>query len=289
MGRTFLLANAAVWLANKGFSVLCVDWDLEAPGLSHYFSPFLSGEGADGLVGLLSDFKAGSPRAYDDYTENVDLEQAQGSLTLLPSGRDDGDYLGRLHGLDWVELYREHALGSFIEQLRSHWIDQYDLVLLWADEMRDSLPVDRPGLVKLPVPSKVDKDDTESNLLQWEGDWSSLLPRYYAPWKDSSLEPQKLLDLLRVPYSTRWSAGEPLPVLHERDSNPANVSFFVANIAAMVARGCAGSLDLVNRRTEFVNRSCTGAVELMVSSWVIAAPVAVLPWFSRRTSPMRRC
>jgi MinD-like ATPase involved in chromosome partitioning or flagellar assembly len=37
VGRTFALANVATLLALWGYRILCVDWDLEAPGLSLYF------------------------------------------------------------------------------------------------------------------------------------------------------------------------------------------------------------------------------------------------------------
>lgn len=40
-GRTFALANIAALLGKWGYRVLCIDWDLEAPGLHQYFSTFL--------------------------------------------------------------------------------------------------------------------------------------------------------------------------------------------------------------------------------------------------------
>ena len=40
-GRSMALANVAWILASRGEQVLIVDWDLEAPGLHRYFSPFL--------------------------------------------------------------------------------------------------------------------------------------------------------------------------------------------------------------------------------------------------------
>ena len=38
VGRTMALANIAILLANQGYKVLTIDWDLEAPGLDKYFS-----------------------------------------------------------------------------------------------------------------------------------------------------------------------------------------------------------------------------------------------------------
>ncbi|WP_435648117.1 FxSxx-COOH system tetratricopeptide repeat protein [Kitasatospora purpeofusca] len=56
-GRTTITANCAWILAANGFRVLAVDWNPGAPGLHHYFRPFLEAEGTDtagrDLVGLL--------------------------------------------------------------------------------------------------------------------------------------------------------------------------------------------------------------------------------------------
>ena len=63
VGRSFLLANAAVWLARVGFRVLCIDWDLEAPGLFHYFNErgLLARGPRTGLVDLLASLERRHP------------------------------------------------------------------------------------------------------------------------------------------------------------------------------------------------------------------------------------
>ena len=55
-GRSMALANIAWLLASGGQNVLVVDWDLEAPGLHRYFSPFLLDKDladTDGLINLV--------------------------------------------------------------------------------------------------------------------------------------------------------------------------------------------------------------------------------------------
>ncbi|MFD8694628.1 FxSxx-COOH system tetratricopeptide repeat protein [Kitasatospora purpeofusca] len=46
-GRTTITANCAWILAANGLRVLAVDWNLAAPGLHHYFRPFLEAEGTE--------------------------------------------------------------------------------------------------------------------------------------------------------------------------------------------------------------------------------------------------
>jgi Mrp family chromosome partitioning ATPase len=47
------LANVAWILANNGLRVLLIDWDLEAPGLHRYFTPFLIDSDLHETVGLI--------------------------------------------------------------------------------------------------------------------------------------------------------------------------------------------------------------------------------------------
>src|SRR6185369_5285985 len=46
VGRTMALAHVAWILASAGYSVLAVDWDLEAPGLAEYLFPLVGRDGA---------------------------------------------------------------------------------------------------------------------------------------------------------------------------------------------------------------------------------------------------
>ena len=58
-GRSMALANVAWILASNGYRVLVVDWDLEAPGLHRYFSPFLLDPDlveSDGVIDIVSNY-----------------------------------------------------------------------------------------------------------------------------------------------------------------------------------------------------------------------------------------
>jgi MinD-like ATPase involved in chromosome partitioning or flagellar assembly len=131
VGRSFTLANVAVLLARWGYRVLAIDWDLEAPGLHHYFGPVLAEEPAGGVVDLVSEFLAGAT-APQAHAVTVDVEG--GSLALLAAGgvvagKLDGSYLRRMQAINWEDLYLR-GLAAFLEQCRAEWTTEYDFVLI---------------------------------------------------------------------------------------------------------------------------------------------------------------
>ncbi|MBA2677623.1 MAG: AAA family ATPase [Ktedonobacteraceae bacterium] len=68
VGRTFALANIAALLSTWGYKVLCIDWDLEAPGLQFYFQSRLTTQDSPGLVEFIDDYVKGKQPSWRDYT-----------------------------------------------------------------------------------------------------------------------------------------------------------------------------------------------------------------------------
>jgi cellulose biosynthesis protein BcsQ len=131
VGRSFLLANVATILANWGYRVLCIDFDLEAPGLEHYFSEYLTADDqGPGLVELIHRFAQGDTSPdWESHITSVGLRNFSGTLSLLQAGKPDGEYTELVQQLDWELLY-EKGLGQYIETLRDQWTRQYDFVLI---------------------------------------------------------------------------------------------------------------------------------------------------------------
>lgn len=130
VGRSFAVANIAAILTQWGSKVLVVDWDIEAPGLNHYFAPFAN-EMRAGVLDFLEDCGRGAPRPWTAYTTKIELPSQIGQLQLIPAAAGGGtDYAGLVQGLSWDEMYREHELGSQLETLRAAWIREFDLVLV---------------------------------------------------------------------------------------------------------------------------------------------------------------
>ena len=130
VGRSFAVANIATVLAQWGFHVLCIDFDIEAPGLSHYFTPWLHGKSTGGLLQYLHDCTQASIRDLSAYALDLKLPGLGGRLTLIPSGRGDDDYIGRVQKIDWHVLYRDHDLGIRLERFRAEATDEFDFVLI---------------------------------------------------------------------------------------------------------------------------------------------------------------
>lgn len=132
VGRSFTMANIAVLLARWGYRVLAIDWDLEAPGLHHYFGPSLAEQPSGGVVDIAHDFRAGRTTARK-YAVRVEVDG--GAFSLLAAGRLTGGrlagaaYAQQLQMIDWEELY-EQGFAAFLETCRAEWTAEYDFVLI---------------------------------------------------------------------------------------------------------------------------------------------------------------
>jgi len=148
-GRSMAVANIAWILASSGKRVLTVDWDLEAPGLHRYYTPFLSDKdltGSEGLIDLLIEFRdatavghadAGEDNWYEAYADispyvvSLDWDFPRGgTLDLLPSGRQGASYSARINSFDWEEFYERRGGGVFLEAVKEKMRADYDYVLI---------------------------------------------------------------------------------------------------------------------------------------------------------------
>jgi MinD-like ATPase involved in chromosome partitioning or flagellar assembly len=134
-GRTMTLANVAWILAANGARVLTVDWDLEAPGLSRFFHPFLDHNQlatTGGVVNMINDYLE---RAVEDATHKHAMESGhaavsqqaisldwefpgEGCIDFISAGRQNEDYSTILNGLNWDQFYQDYEGGTFLDALR---------------------------------------------------------------------------------------------------------------------------------------------------------------------------
>lgn len=127
VGRSMAVINVAGIMASRGFRVLVIDMDLEAPGLSFLANPAPTEEdrprpSQPGFVDFMLDavergsdgdlFQLSAADAVRRYSAPYELpaefrRSPEGSLHIMPTGRIDDDYARRLTRLDLPSLYQE--------------------------------------------------------------------------------------------------------------------------------------------------------------------------------------
>jgi hypothetical protein len=128
------LANVATLLASWQKKVLVVDWDLEAPGVEHFF---FSGDRLDalksrpGLVELLTNSNKERKAAakWESLLIDVPLRRDV-RLSLLTAGARSAGYFQNVRRLDLKSFYDDREGGYVVEQLRSDWKAKFDFVLV---------------------------------------------------------------------------------------------------------------------------------------------------------------
>jgi MinD-like ATPase involved in chromosome partitioning or flagellar assembly len=275
VGRSFALSNVACILSRWGFRVLCVDWDLDAPGLSYYFSDYLDGEPSEGVAGMVDRFAAEKDADPRDFVRPVRLPDLRGRLDLLPAGPETPRYVSVVQGFDWASLYRKDNFGSFLERVKARWASEYDFVLVdsrtgitdvgmictaqlpdllvtlltasrqsvegtvkavtRAEEARDGLPYDVARLQVLPVPARFDDAEEHDRSVEWRGTFATELARMFSSWLPVRMPVKDLLNHVTIPYVSFWSFGERLAALGESRPGPRDISFSLQTIAALVA------------------------------------------------------
>jgi cellulose biosynthesis protein BcsQ len=293
VGRSFTLANIAVLLARWGHRVLCLDWDLEAPGLHDYFRPMMNADPTGGVVDLVEDFLAGRASPVDHTTRLGGV----GALDFIAAGRDDPDYVGRIQGIDWDHLYRL-GFSEYLERCREQWTADYDYVLIdsrtgvsdigsictahlpdrlvvlftanvqsmrgaidiarRANVARDRMPYDRPQITVLPLLSRFDSREEYDRAEQWRRTCLDETKSLFRDWLDRSVPPDLMSRHLTLPYISYWSFGEQLPVRSEPSPAADQISFALETVAAVVAHHFDRTDLLAENRDAYVAAARTG-------------------------------
>lgn len=143
VGRSFILANVASQLALWGYKVLCVDWDLEAPGLTDYFLEEVDDEAifkkTNGIVDLMLECQREGSIASDWRRSAIEiplfhrtLKGLSGSLDLICAGKDapSAQYIENVHQLNWDVLYGKQDFANILDGLKREWQKEYDVVFV---------------------------------------------------------------------------------------------------------------------------------------------------------------
>ncbi|MBF0178502.1 MAG: AAA family ATPase [Magnetococcales bacterium] len=138
VGRSTAMAYTAKLLAAKGRKVICVDMDLEAPGLTSLFAIseekirlLEDGKSLRGVIALLEELDAGGK---PDFAQHLIPVNKYDSLFLLPAGVPGAEYARQLRLITPDFWYKEehNPLQEFFEALATRLFFKPDFILLDA-------------------------------------------------------------------------------------------------------------------------------------------------------------
>ena len=146
VGRSTSLAYVGRILASRGRKVVCVDMDLEAPGLAALFGVEDDVQPNTGVVRLLLDLDQGGDPDFSKHL--IHLDDA-GDLYLVAAGRPDAEYARRLRFIDPLAWYREerNPLRLLLDGLQKKLPFTPDAILL--DARTGITPISGPLLFDL--------------------------------------------------------------------------------------------------------------------------------------------
>ncbi|WP_052845560.1 ParA family protein [Streptomyces sp. NRRL S-31] len=118
VGRSTALVSVARRLSSEhGLTVVCIDMDLEAPGLDSLFGIEKQVDTDQGVVSALLQYEFGEPGSV--LKQLIPVDDA-GRLYCMPAGRIDSGYAAQLRALEPEIWYRErtNALHRLIDDVR---------------------------------------------------------------------------------------------------------------------------------------------------------------------------
>ncbi len=292
VGRSFALANIGALLAMWGNKVLCADWDLESPGLGHYFEPYLPKGKKGGILELVEGFKEGISLKWREHVTNLQIPNSKNTLSFMPAGLENDSYMRRLQRLDWNQLYEKQELGKYIEEMREEWKEEYNFILVDSRtgvtdiggittiqlpevfafffsanyqslngavsvtegiiKERKNLPYDRGKLITLPVLSRFDMREEHKLGKDWLKIVEKELRPFYTEWLHKNVDISDIIDATRVPYISYWSFGEKLSVIEDTRNDPESINYSLQTLAALIAKECSETEKLIENRDSFV-------------------------------------
>lgn len=227
-----------------------------------------------GLIYLLHE-SAGTPKAdWRDHVSTVQIRDGV-SFSLIPSGDDGPDYPDSVRSFAWGTYFAEQNGGSTLERWREEWKKSFDFVLLDSrtgitdaggvctillpdilifvfvaneqsfqcgkevvlgiQKARRELAVRRPPVAVLPLLGRFDGREEVDEAQRWLDRFSLELKPFYDDWLPSRYEPRQMLELTKIPYITKFSFGEPLPVLSQGITDPDGAGFYLDNVVALLS------------------------------------------------------
>jgi len=229
--------------------------------------------GREGLIHLLGKAEVNPEATWQSYITKVAIPECE-VIDLIASGDQASDYVERVRNFSWNAFFEENGGGGLLNRWKNEWKAHYDFVLLdsrtgitdaggvctiylpdvlvlvfsaneqsferglqvarGVQKARRGLAVPRPPLAVLPLPGRFDGRDEVDEAQFWLNRFAEELKPFYDDWLPKGLKPRQILELTKIPYITKFSFGEPLPVITQGTSDPEFPGFYLENIARLL-------------------------------------------------------
>lgn len=227
----------------------------------------------EGLIHLLKKAENDQSVSWKSYTTKVAISDCE-PIHLITSGDQASDYVEQVRSFSWNTFFEKHAGGDLLNRWRNEWKAKYDFVLVdsrtgitdtggvctiylpdilvlvfsaneqsfergvlvasGVQKARRDLDVPRPPLAVLPLPGRFDGRDEIDEAQFWLNRFAEELKPFYDDWLPKGLKPRQILELTKIPYITKFSFGEPLPVITQGVSDPEFPGFYLENVAKLL-------------------------------------------------------
>lgn len=248
------------------------------------YMPPLDGE-QQGIIHLLNLSTKNPEIPWQSFIKPIRLPDAAG-IDFIPSGDHASDYVEQIRRFSWNQFFESHSGGSTLNRWIREWKSTYDyilidsrtgitdtsgvctiylpdiLVLVFApneqsfdrgvqivrgvQKARQQLSVPRPPLAILPVPGRFDGRDEIDQSQHWLDRFATELKVFYDDWLPSDIKPRQMIELTKVPYVTKYSFGEPLPVIDQGVSDPELPGFYLENVAKLLVSDFRSARQIVH-------------------------------------------
>lgn len=239
----------------------------------------------DGIIHLLGRAMEDPTVHWEPFVAQAQVETGVG-IFILSSGDQAPDYAERVRTFSWTEFFEKRQGGGVLDRWRMEWKKAFDFVLIdsrtgitdsggvctvflpdilvlvfaaneqsfargiqvahGVQQSRRMLAVPRPPVAVLPLPGRFDGRDEVDEAKEWLDRFGRELKPFYDDWLPRQFEPRQILELTKVPYVSKFSFGEPLPVVTHGVTDPEFPGFYLENAARLLVSDFQDALQILD-------------------------------------------
>jgi tetratricopeptide (TPR) repeat protein/cellulose biosynthesis protein BcsQ len=236
-----------------------------------YYSP--NSYSKQGLIYLLNQAAASPEADWRSHVTEVRIEHTM-QLSLISSGDQNPDYVDHVRSFSWSTFFELQQGGAILDRWRAEWKQEFDFILLdsrtgitdvggvctillpdflvlvfvaneqsfergkqialGVQKARQELAVQRPPLTIFPLLGRFDGREEFDEGQRWLDRFATELKPFYDDWLPTRFNARQVLELTKVPYITKFSFGEPLPVISHGVRDPDGPGFYLDKVAEIL-------------------------------------------------------